>query len=137
MIYTASFFNEDLIHNLKRYSIATSVPKQKKLPNGEQTNYTLVIHGKFMGFCPSWDLVSLYKYGKMSWKIYTEIYLNNLYKQFNIKTSQLNKDILHLKNISENNDVALLCWENKWEKCHRSLLANWLIENVRMTITIK
>lgn len=73
--------------------------------------------GRF--FAPSEGLLSDYMHGGLSWEAYEERYLEEmeaLYRKFPGRFLEL----------LEREEVTLVCYEARPEKCHRRLLADFL-----------
>ena len=75
---------------------------------------------KFLSLAPTWDLLNSYKSGKIE---FDEEYDKKYYEI--LHSLDKDKKLNWLKE-KTNKNVVLLCWEKDKNKCHRSLLANWL-----------
>lgn len=101
-------FKEDVVR------ISISYPK-----NIEWLKSTRV----YTPLCPSWDLVSSYKSGKITDLEYTKIY-----------TLQLNR-LVPIKVCQELGEKSILCcWEKPGLFCHRQIVAKWLFHHFKIII---
>ncbi len=74
--------------------------------------------------CPSWNLVSNYKEGRISMTEYIERYYE---EHFNKLDPQKVFDEIR-------KDSIILCYERPEKFCHRQLVANWLMKNLNVQI---
>jgi len=100
--YTSNFKNIKNVTN--PISIARKSPEWYK----GQVLYSL---------CPTWDLVSAYKIGKISDTEYEKRYRKEL---------EANGVNFQLLSVILPDNTTFLCWEPRGKFCHRHLIANYL-----------
>ena len=112
-IYTGYFSNygKYLKKGLYPISIALSTPLGIKINNLKMLN-------------PTWDILNQYKHGCGNEDIYTSRYNNEILGKLDA-TDVVNK----LNDLSNSQDVILLCYEHPKNFCHRQLVAKWLQNN--------
>ena len=76
-------------------------------------------------YAPTWSMVNGIKNKTLSHKDYTTQYYNLLLQRWDTHS----KDILHLVNKIQNQDVTLVCFCPANSFCHRYLLVNFLQYN--------
>lgn len=69
---------------------------------------------------PSTELLKQYHDNEVSWDEFKQILTREMLEK---QTKFL--DII--ANIAKTHDVTLLCWEETPEKCHRKLVAEWIV----------
>lgn len=85
-------------------------------------------------FAPEWHYVQRYKNDKMLWDDFAAQYKQTLLNRFGtlVKAQAYLLNMIYLAgkaNTSPEN-IVLLCWEKEHERCHRTLLAQYLFELV-------
>ncbi len=78
---------------------------------------------------PPKKLLWMAKQGKISEDEYTIEYMKAIELQFNPQTL-----FDKLKNMFDDSDIAILCFEKKGEFCHRRLLAAWLKQGLGIDV---
>lgn len=108
-IYTSYYARAKQFSNMTHIRISTSAPKWYPI----QTKALPELY-------PGFELVSAYKAGNISEAEYT--------KQYAEKLSRLDKTLMlqKIEQLSDDNDVLLLCYEKDGDFCHRHLVAEWL-----------
>lgn len=74
----------------------------------------------YIPVAPPADLLNAYKAGLIGEKEYIEIYEKHL-GTLNVQTV-----IKHLRQLANNKDIVLLCYETPDDFCHRHLFFKWL-----------
>lgn len=105
----------------RKVCIANSVPNGVKMRTLKRVFPTLA---QFI--IPSWGLVKGFKDGKITWEVYTRIYLEQL------QNVNLGKALEKLGTLLEADQIVLCCWEGKDDPhCHRKLLYDLIPEDMR------
>lgn len=109
MIYTSYYARAKNFPDMTHIRISTSAPKwypieTKALPE----------------LYPGFDLVNAYKSGQASEAEYIRQYREKL------AALDKNKILQKIQQLSETEDVLLLCYEKEGDFCHRHLVAEWL-----------
>jgi len=108
MIYIASYFDKKA-HFGELMSISNTEPEGFEV---DRKSKTLV---------PPWEIVDGYKKGRLTWEEYVEAYNKHLSKEWG--TTAMPR---FLEKFNGDRDITLLCWCRNEERCHRSLVADWL-----------
>ena len=72
---------------------------------------------------PRWGIVQAYKNEAMSYTRFAEQYIGQLNATPAIKYFD------SLRELSQFNPIVLMCWEEDYTMCHRTLAAYWLANN--------
>lgn len=117
-IYTSYYARAKQFLNMTHIRISTSAPKWYPIE-------TKAIPELYPGF----ELVNAYKLGQVSEDEYV--------KQYTEKLSKLDKNVIlqKIEQLSDGNDVLLLCYEKESDFCHRHLVAQWLGNITELTKT--
>lgn len=98
-----------------------------------------VVDSECKAFMPSAMLLWDYKAGKVSWLEYEDIYINGL--EAKKETKEMKAVVRELQRYDtgdlKDKRLLLLCWEKDAGKCHRRLLAEWLIREYGFNIEIQ
>lgn len=85
-------------------------------------------------FAPEWHYVQRYKNDEMLWDDFAAQYKQTLLNRFGTlveaQAHLLNMIYLAGKANTSPENIVLLCWEKEHERCHRTLLAQYLFELV-------
>ena len=71
-------------------------------------------------FAPSRGLLTRYKAGLLSWKDYERHYLSEM-------ESLYQRSPGHFQKLLQRDEITLVCYEAKPDKCHRRLLAEFMV----------
>lgn len=71
-------------------------------------------------FAPSRGLLTRYKAGLHSWKDYERHYLSEM-------GSLYQRSPAHFLELLQRDEITLVCYETKPDKCHRRLLAEYIV----------
>lgn len=110
IIYTGHYTNiRNYPKEYKLYSVSNSKPKGIDIDTIEE-------------FIPNWTIIKAYKDNKISEEKYKELYRKQL-DEIEWKTM-----VSILKKLLTNKSI-LLCYEERYNFCHRHILAKWLEEH--------
>lgn len=83
------------------------------------------IHEYVRSLGPSRDLLRGFKSGEISWDAYKERYLQEMQEE------HAKEEIRRLANLAQRETVTILCICEDESKCHRTLLRDLILEEVR------
>jgi uncharacterized protein YeaO (DUF488 family) len=76
---------------------------------------------RWMALAPSYGLLNDYKRGTVDWDVYTQRFT------YQMKNDQLaQKQIQEIRQLAQDQDVFLVCWEGPDKDCHRHLLVDMI-----------
>lgn len=77
---------------------------------------------------PKWYLLNQYKNGEIDWETYKSLYIKYLEK--NVNKEEIKKQIIDLMKEKGYKCAVLFCWEKDAKHCHRTILAEWLFDEM-------
>jgi len=80
-------------------------------------------------FTPTWDIVMGYKNKRISWPEYVTEYYRILNERVAYNLRHIRSSVDGLCYQAFFNDITLVCFCKNPARCHRSLLAHWLVAN--------
>lgn len=89
------------------------------------------VNPQFKKLAPSWSIYKELKYGSGSKENYIERFKKEILA--NLNANVVLSELLSLRGEGKE-DIALVCYEKPGDFCHRHLVAEWLMENLKLDV---